>query len=341
MTNASAIETVKEKLGSDLAILAHHYQTDEVVRHAHIRGDSLELARKIPELSARYIVFCGVHFMAESAAILAAPKQKVFIPDPSASCVMADMAPAPRVEAVLNRLQAGGKKIIPLTYVNSSAAVKAICGRFDGSVCTSANAPKMLRWALDQGDGVLFLPDMNLGQNTGRDFGLPPEAMRVLNVRNKGRLVEPVRDNGPRLFLWPGCCAVHFRFKAENVDRLRREHPEARIVVHPECDPEVVSRADGAGSTTYLIKETNNAPNGSTIIVGTEYNLVNRLAADHAGRVRVLPIKNVVCSNMVKTTEANLLALLENLDTTKPVTVADEVAIPAARALKTMLDVCS
>jgi quinolinate synthase len=341
MTKASAIESIKKKLGSDLAILAHHYQTDEVVRHAHFRGDSLELARRIPELSARYIVFCGVHFMAESAAILAGPEQKVFIPDPSASCVMADMTPAALAETVLKRLRSEGKNIIPLTYVNSSAAVKALCGRFGGSVCTSANAPKMLAWALSRGDGVLFMPDMNLGRNTARDFGIPPEAMRILDVRQGGSLVEPAGDDGTRIFLWPGCCAIHFKFKADDLDRLRSAHPEARIVVHPECDPEVVSRADGAGSTTYLIRETAQAPDGSTIIVGTEYNLVNRLAREHAGRITVLPVKNVVCSNMVKTTEDNLLALLENLDRAKPVTVPQDIAAPAARALETMLAVCS
>ena len=337
MSNISAI---KKKYGKDLAILAHHYQTDEVVRHADFRGDSLELARLIPELSARYIVFCGVHFMAESAAILAGPEQKVFIPDPSASCVMAEMAPAPLAETVLTRLRAGGKKIIPLTYVNSSAAVKALCGRFGGSVCTSANAPKMLKWALAQGDGVLFLPDMNLGRNTARDFGIRADEMKVLDVRQNGAFVEPADDGGPRIFLWPGCCAVHFKFKTGDMDRLRSEHPKARIVVHPECDPEVVSRADGAGSTTYLIKAVNEAPDGSTVIVGTEWNLVARLAREHSGRVTVLPLKEAVCSNMVKTTEANILSLLETIEQAEPVTVPDTITAPAAAALETMLEVC-
>ena len=336
----SKISALIEKLGDDLAILAHHYQTDAVVRHAHFRGDSLELARRVPDLSARYIVFCGVHFMAESAAILAGKNQKVLIPDPSAGCVMAEMVPADLAEEVLTRLRAGGKKIIPLTYVNSSAAVKALCGRFGGSVCTSANAPKMLEWALAQGDGVLFLPDMNLGRNTARGFGISPQEMRVLDVRQKGAFVEPAETGGPRIFLWPGCCAVHFKLKAEDIDRLRREYPDARIVVHPECDPEVVQRADGAGSTTYLIKAVENAPDGSTVIVGTEWNLVNRLAREHAGRVTVLPIKDAVCSNMVKTTEENLLALLENIEHAEPVTVPEKIAVPAARALETMLTVC-
>jgi quinolinate synthase len=186
------VSAIRARLGRRLCILAHHYQADEVVRHADILGDSLELARRIDGLDAEHIVFCGVHFMAETAAILARPEQKVHIPDINASCVMAEMAPAPLVETVIKALNQGGRRIIPLTYVNSSAAVKAVCGRFGGSVCTSANAAIMLRWALDQGDGVLFLPDANLGMNTARLLGLKDLEISRMDVRGRAAWSPPL-----------------------------------------------------------------------------------------------------------------------------------------------------
>lgn len=332
------ITSIKLRLGDALCILAHHYQADDVVRHADITGDSLELARRIDGLKAEHIVFCGVHFMAETAAILARPEQKVHIPDIDASCVMAEMAPSCLVETVLRRLNSGGRRIIPLTYVNSSAAVKAVCGHFGGSVCTSANAPVMLRWALEQGDGVLFLPDANLGRNTARILGLDEAQIKRLDVRGQGKFITPPPEH-TRLLLWPGLCAIHAKFHSEHVEKVRADHPQALILVHPECDPDIVALADGAGSTSYLIKEVAAAPAGSTIFVGTECNLVNRLRQNHPDK-NVLPLRRVLCSNMAKITEDKLRATLLDLDRATPVQVDEITAAPARLALERMLAAC-
>jgi len=333
------ISAIRDRLGKELCILAHHYQADEVVRHADILGDSLELARHIDGLEARHIVFCGVHFMAETAAILARPEQKVHIPDPGASCVMAEMVPALLAEEVLSRLNRDGARIIPLTYVNSSAAVKAVCGNHGGSVCTSANAPTMLRWALAQGDGVLFLPDANLGRNTARILDLSESEIERLDIRGQGRFV-PAADPARKLYLWPGLCAVHAKFNTGQVTAIRASEPHALIFVHPECDPEVVSMADGAGSTTYLIKAVAEAKSGSTVYVGTEWSLVNRLAARHPDKT-IRPLRRALCSNMAKVNETNLACMLQELDTALPVRVEEHIARPARIALERMLTACS
>jgi len=338
MTLAQAITERKKALGSRLCIMAHHYQADDVVRHADILGDSLELARRIDGLDAEHIVFCGVHFMAETAAILARGEQKVHIPDVGASCVMAEMVPSLLAETVLSALQRDGARIIPLTYVNSSAAVKAVCGRHGGSVCTSANAATMLRWALDQGDGVLFLPDANLGRNTARALGIGEERIERLDIRGQGRFV-PAADPSRALYLWPGLCAVHAKLHAAHVEAVRKNEPEALVLVHPECDPDVVAMADGAGSTSYLIKAVAEAGPGRTVYVGTEWNLVNRLALRHTDRT-VRPLRNVMCSNMAKITEQNLSDTLAGVDTAEPVRVDENIAQPARLALQRMLDAC-
>lgn len=336
MTNE--ITAIKTRLGSRLCIMAHHYQADSVVCHADITGDSLELARRIDGLGAEHIVFCGVHFMAETAAILARPGQAVHIPDAGASCVMAEMAPDKLVEAVLTLLNSEGARIIPLTYVNSSAAVKAVCGRFGGSVCTSANAPTMLRWAMGQGDGVLFLPDANLGANTARLLDMDAQMIKRLDIRAGGKLVAPATP-AHRLFLWPGLCAIHARFKPDQIEAIRAAHPGALILVHPECSPDVVQLADGAGSTSYLIKTVAAAPAGSTIYVGTEWNLVNRLRTTHADK-DVRPLRDSLCSNMAKITEEKLLHTLRTLERIEPVQVEPAIAAPARTALERMLAAC-
>jgi quinolinate synthase len=338
MTPNSIIAERKEAMGTKLCIMAHHYQADAVVRHADILGDSLELARRIDGLNAEHIVFCGVHFMAETAAILAGPGQKVHIPDQEASCVMADMVPADLAETVVTALNRDGARVIPLTYVNSSAAVKAVCGRHGGSVCTSANARTMMRWALDQGDGVLFLPDANLGANTARALDIDPSRLHRLDVRGRGRFV-PAADRSGNVYLWPGLCAVHAKFHTAHIETVRRDEPHALVLVHPECHPDVVALADGAGSTSYLIKAVAEAPAGSTIYVGTEWNLVNRLAARHPDRT-VRPLRTALCSNMAKITEENLARTLAALDTAEPVRVDEDIAVPARLALHRMLVAC-
>jgi quinolinate synthase len=332
------IDAIRTQWGGKLCTLAHHYQADEVVAHADILGDSLELARRIDGLEAEHIVFCGVHFMAETAAILARKGQRVHIPDSGASCVMAEMAPAPLVETVISRLNAGERRIIPLTYVNSSAAVKAVCGRFGGSVCTSANAATMLRWALDQGDGVLFLPDANLGRNTARTLGLAESEIIHVDVRGEGGLVMP---SSPvhRLFLWPGLCAIHAKFHPAQIEHIRTAHPKALVLVHPECAPDVVALADGAGSTSYLIREVAAAAPGALIFVGTEFNLVDRLRARHQDK-DVRPLRTALCSNMAKITPAKLLDTLRNLEQAPPVQVDEAVAAQARLALTRMLAAC-
>lgn len=332
------ITAIKDQLGDRLCILAHHYQNDHVLRHADIVGDSLELARHIPGLGAQYIVFCGVHFMAETAAILAGPDQRVYAPDPSAGCVMSNMAPAHLLAVVLERLNAQGQRIIPLTYVNSSAAVKAVCGQFGGSVCTSANAPAMLAWALDQGDAVLFLPDAYLGQNTANILGLDPSEIQRIDIRAGGQRVLPPEAQ-TRLLLWPGLCAVHAKIRPEHLDTIRAQNPGAIILVHPECAPEVVNKADGAGSTSFLIQQAEQAAPGSTIFMGTECNLVYRLQ-DRYPEKSIHPLHSIWCSNMAKTTEEKLLSVLENLEQSPVVQVDTKIIAAAGLALERMLAVC-
>ncbi len=336
-TVAETIEDIRRSRGKDLAILAHHYQQDAVVRHADILGDSLELSRKIPSLSARDIVFCGVFFMAETAAMLAAPGQRIHIPVKDAACVMSEMAPGQLVETVLSRLSEIGRNVVPLTYVNSSAAVKAACGARGGTVCTSANASRMLKWALDQGRGVLFLPDKMLVQNTCNALGVPAERRHILNVRGGGARLDLEAASRAEVLLWPGQCVIHARFKPEMIEAVRRETPQAKVVVHPECSPATVSRADAAGSTSFIIRYVAEAPEGADIVIGTEINLVARLAAQYQGKKTIRPLCVSGCSNMAKGTEENLLAALLALDTAEPVTVPEDVREPAKAAVERML----
>jgi quinolinate synthase len=340
-TPASVINRHRRRLGGRLAILAHHYQHDDVVRHADHVGDSLELSRMIAELSAEYIVFCGVFFMAETAAILAAPGQKVLIPDASAKCVMSEMAPHGLVEAVAGNLASGGRGPTPLTYVNSSARVKAVCGRLGGSVCTSANAEVMLDWALEHDRGVLFLPDRMLGANTCDRLGIPPEMRLILDIRQNGALIEPKAARKARVLLWPGRCVIHTKFTPELIRAARQAHPGALVAVHPECPPRTVAAADAAGSTSFLIRYVERAPRGATILIGTEENLVLRLAARHAGEKTVLPLMSSRCSNMAKITEEKLAAQLAGIESATPVTVPDDVREPARLAVTRMLEVCA
>ena len=258
------IDRIRAAMGDSLSILGHHYQSDEVIACTDIRGDSLELARKINELKAEHIVFCGVYFMAESAAILSRPGQKIHIPDPTATCPMADMAEGGRVRKTLDMLQASGRKVIPLTYVNSSAAVKGVVGEYHGSVCTSANAKLMLDWSMSQGDAVLFLPDQHLGNNTADALGIPADQRLTLPDGvmdgDPELLFNPETAEGKKLILWPGYCPIHAEFTLQAVRAIRENEPEAKIVVHPECDPAIVQAVDGNGSTTFLINYPAQAP---------------------------------------------------------------------------------
>lgn len=340
---ADAIRALKDKLGDSLCVVGHHYQAENVINHCDITGDSLELARRVAGVTAPHIVFCGVYFMAESAALLAREGQRVYLPETAANCVMSQMTPATLVGRVLEQITATGRKITPLAYVNTSLAVKAVVGRFGGAVCTSANARAMLRWALDQGDGVLFLPDRHLARNTARSLGMEEKDWHVLDVRRKGEGLNMDAAAKARMLLWPGCCAIHAKFKPEHIEELRKEYPGCTVAVHPECSPEVVMAADAAGSTSFLIDYVRNAPKGSTVIIGTETNLVERLRARHADHCTVVRLRRAYCSHMAKITDAKLLATLQGIDagTAEAVRVPKNHMTPARASLQRMLDACA
>lgn len=347
MSDHDVIEEIRKKRGSDLLITAHHYQSDEVIRHSDLRGDSLELARKVAENRARHIVFCGVYFMAESAALLADASQTVLMPDTDANCCMSQMTPHALLDKVLGKLQSRGGKYVPLAYVNTSAGVKAVCGKYGGAVCTSANAAKMLDWAMKQGDGVLFLPDKNLAMNTAKTLGIPESEQLVIDIRKSGEQLDLRAAGKASLLMWPGCCAIHARFNDSQIADIRRELPNAEIVVHPECAPRVVQASDAAGSTSFIIRYVEEAKPGAHIFVGTEWNLVNRLAEAHAGRgVKVEPLFSSKCSPMAKSTEAKLAALLKRIESGadlsyESVGVPASLAADARMALVRMLEVCA
>ena len=230
--DARAIEELRSKLGGRLTIVGHHYEQEDTIRHCDFRGDSLELARRVPGIASDYIVFCGVYFMAESAALLAREGQQVLLPDHSADCVMAQMTPARLLDRVLGRLTASGRKLVPLAYVNTSLAVKAVVGRYGGAVCTSANAEKMMDWAFRQGDGVLFLPDKNLARNTARKLGITGRDTHILDVRRTGEAVDLEAADKAALVLWPGLCAIHARFHPGQIEAVRKADPSCKVIVH-------------------------------------------------------------------------------------------------------------
>ncbi len=346
MDMTQEIQRYKEKLQDSVYIVGHHYMADSVIRHVDKAGDSLELSRLMDKVGGRHVVFCGVHFMAESACVMAMPGQQVYLPAPDAQCVMAGMCPAPLLEHVLNTLQKGGRKVIPLAYVNTPLAVKAVVGKFGGAVCTSSSATKMLTWALAEGDAVLFLPDKNLGQNTAKLLGLPQNKIARLHVQQNGALIKNSQTEAARLLLWPGCCAVHAKLTPEHAKTWYAAHPGGKIFVHPECAPALVDMVDGAGSTTFLIQQAENAPAGAQLAIGTEINLVDRLAKKHAGRVHITSLSPVACSNMAKLQEKDLLVSLKELAGEKvPHSTrvhVDPALIPPARAaIEKMLTICA
>ena len=337
------IARIKEELGGKACILGHHYMAQDVIDHCHLTGDSLELARRIEEIHAPHIVFCGVCFMAEAAALLARPGQKVYLAAGEADCVMARMAPASLLERVLMRLCEKGRRVMPLAYANTSLAVKAVVGRFGGATCTSANADAMLRWALDQGGQVLFLPDQHLGRNTAKSLGLAEADWHTLDIRAQGANMDLAAVHKAKLLLWPGSCAIHARFRPERIEAARRAHPACRIAVHPECRPETVDAADAAGSTSFLIQYVADSQAGSTLLIGTELSLVERMAREQAGRCTVLPLARSLCSNMALTTRQRLLDCLRGIQagTARPLKVPPEDAAPARESLQRMLQACS
>ncbi len=314
----------KAALGSRVFVLGHHYQRDEVIEHADVTGDSFKLAREAaarPE--AEFVVFCGVHFMAESADILTAENQAVVLPDLAAGCSMADMAAIDQVEEAWAVLAGAGvaERTVPVTYMNSTAAIKAFTGRHGGTVCTSSNAEVALRWAFDQvggveGDGkVLFMPDQHLGRNTAvQQLGLSLEDCVVYDPRKPDGGLTPAELAAARMILWKGHCSVHGRFSAENVAQVRERVPDVTVLVHPECKNEVVTAADMVGSTEYIIRALDAAPAGSAWAIGTELNLVRRLANAHPDKqVHYLDSTVCFCSTMNRIDLPHLVWTLESL----------------------------
>ncbi|MGW1228357.1 quinolinate synthase NadA [Streptomyces sp. NPDC001515] len=310
----------KEKLGEKVFVLGHHYQRDEVIQFADVTGDSFKLARDAaarPE--AEYIVFCGVHFMAESADILTSDEQKVVLPDLAAGCSMADMATAEQVAECWDVLTEAGvaERVVPVSYMNSSADIKAFTGRHGGTICTSSNAKRALEWAFEQGEKVLFLPDQHLGRNTAvRDMGMSLEDCVLYNPHkpNGGLTAEELRN--AKMILWRGHCSVHGRFSVDSVNDVRARIPGVNVLVHPECKHEVVAAADYVGSTEYIIKALEAAPAGSKWAIGTELNLVRRLANRFApeGKEIVFLDKTVCfCSTMNRIDLPHLVWTLESL----------------------------
>lgn len=334
----------KATLGNRLVILGHHYQRDDVIQFADFRGDSLKLARDGSRTNAEYIVFCGVHFMAEVAAILAKPGQHVYIPDRAAGCYLAETAGHAQVEQAWQDLDVAleghaDAEITPITYVNSDAALKAFCGKHGGSVCTSGNAAKVLAWAFAQRPRVFFFPDQHLGRNTALAMGIPAEEI-ILWMPHHPPSTETIRK--AKVVLWPGACNVHQRFHPEDIIAVRERHPGIQVIVHPECDHSVVEFADSVGSTTHIIQHIEAAPAGSAWAVGTETRLVRRLQQEHPEQLIVpLAERPPYCPTMGMVTLRKLTETLEALlagDPPDEVTVEPETGKWARIALERMLD---
>jgi quinolinate synthase len=337
------IAAAKAKLGKDAVILGHHYQRDEVVKFADLRGDSLKLSQQAAEAEGKFIVFCGVHFMAESADILRRDRQIVVLPDRSAGCSMADMADIGQVETCWRELAGvlDTTEIIPVTYMNSTAAIKSFTGEHGGSVCTSSNAAQVMKWAFERGEKVLFLPDEHLGRNTGYRMGVPLDEMVVWDPLEElgGNSAQALSK--AKVVLWKGYCSVHQRFLPEHIDTVRREQPGVRVIVHPECRFEVAQAADEIGSTEGIIKAVMAGRPGSEWAVGTEIHLVNRLGKELKDR-KVIPLDPsvCVCTTMFRITPQHLLWVLENLGEGKivnQISVDEQTRHYAKAALDRML----
>ncbi len=336
------IGAARDALGERVVILGHHYQRDEVVKFAHFRGDSLKLSQQAAaQTQAEFIVFCGVHFMAESADTLRQPHQTVILPDLNAGCSMADMADIGQVEDCAEQLDPLGLEFLPVTYMNSTAAIKAFTGRRGGSICTSSNAAGVLGWAFERAPRVLFLPDEHLGRNTAYRMGLGLEEMVVWDPHKPLGGLSEDRLRRAKMILWKGYCSVHQRFLPEHVERVRRAHPGIRVIAHPECRWEVCELADDIGSTEGIIKKILSSPPGTQWAIGTEIHLVNRLAKEHPDRFTISLDPNVcVCTTMFRIAPQHLCWVLESLvagQVVNPIRVDDDTRCWARRALERML----
>jgi len=345
------ITAAKAALGDRLIILGHHYQRDEVIKFADFIGDSLKLAKAAAAAGKsgehEFIVFCGVHFMAESADILRAPHQKVILPDLAAGCSMADMAQEDQLELAWRELADMGvdvETIVPVTYINSSAAIKAFVGEHGGVVCTSTNAAAVMTWAWQRGQKLMMLPDQHLGRNTGYKLGVPLERMVIWDPHEVHGGLSPEEARNAKLFLWKGHCSVHTRFTVAQIEAFRKQHPEGKVIAHPECTFDVVQAADLSGSTEFIIDTVKGSPKGSVWAVATEIHLVNRLAHQVAPDRQVVTLDpfGCLCSTMFRVSPNHLLWILEGLLEGKVhnhIVVPDETKRRAKLALDRMLDI--
>ena len=338
------IGEIKKRLQDEVVILGHHYQQDDVIEFADFSGDSLLLAKKASALKKPYIIFCGVHFMAETADMLIAENQKVILPDLDAGCSMADMANSEQIEKAWQFLGKSTKeKIIPVTYINCSAELKSFVGKNGGSICTSSNAKKIVSWALDQGEKLLFFPDQHLGRNTCFELGIPLDKMVVYNpnMKNGGLTETQVRE--AKVILWYGFCSVHQGFTKTQIDNIRSTSPETTVLVHPECNFEVVQNSDLAGSTSFIIDTIKESKPGSKFAVGTEINLVNRLASKYTDKeIKSLSPYQCLCTTMYRVRPRWLLASLRGIENKKPsniISVSKEIKENSLKALSKMLEI--
>ena len=346
------IVEAKKTLGDSLVILGHYYQRDEIVKHADYLGDSYRLslaALEHPDVSS--IVFCGVHFMAETADILSRPDQKVYLPNVEAGCSMADMADTESIDACWEQLTAfyadehnedGKASIVPVTYMNSSAALKAFCGRHGGIVCTSSNADRVLRWVFERGKRVLFFPDQHLGRNTGHAMGLTEREMPVWHRSRPLGGIEGEVLQDARIILWEGFCSVHTRFKVSQIEKARKEYPGIRVIVHPECPNDVVQAADASGSTEFIRKAVEEAETPTKFAIGTEINMVNRLAEQHPQHT-IFCLDPVVCpcSTMYRIHPSYLAWVLEEIiegRSPNHIQVDKDLVAPARVSLERMIE---
>jgi quinolinate synthase len=341
---AERIEEARRELGPRVVILGHHYQRDDVIKHADLTGDSYQLSVMASQTDAEYIIFCGVHFMAESADVLGKPHQRVILPDLGAGCSMADMASIDQVEDAWEQLRDIGvlkNKVAPITYMNSTAAIKAFCGRNEGVVCTSSNAVPLFDIYLKEFDKMFFFPDQHLGRNTGAKFGIPLEKMVLWNPHLElgGNTEEQLHE--AKLILWRGHCSVHGRFKDWHVDKIRDQVPGVQVLVHPECTREVVEKSHLNGSTSFIIKTVENAAPGTKWAIGTEVNLVNRLAIRFPDKeIHLLAPDLCMCATMYRIAPQNLAWALENLvdgNVVNEIVVEDETKRYARVALDRMI----
>src|SRR3954464_2497821 len=342
------IVAAKQTLGERLLILGHHYQRDEVIKFADYIGDSLKLARAAATRhTAEYVVFCGVHFMAESADILRGPNQKAVLPDLAAGCSMADMAAEDQLEIAWRELAEMGvdvERIVPVTYINSSAAIKAFVGEHGGGVCTSTNAAAVMTWAWQRGEKLMMLPDQHLGRNTGYALGVPLDRMAIWDPHEVNGGLTPQQADGAKLLLWKGHCSVHTRFTTAQIDAFRKTHPEGKVIAHPECTFDVVQAADLSGSTEFIIDTVKSSPKGSVWAIATEIHLVNRLAHQVAPDRLVVTLDpfGCLCSTMFRVSPNHLLWILEGLlegTVHNHIVVPDETKRWARLALDRMLDI--